>query len=264
MIYTYKIVSNPSLKAQNIAHLLKSKLKIKNNFKLSFNDNPDYLFIIGGDGTFIKHAVLYNNEKIKIIGINAGNLGFYSSFTESDIDILIKNLKNYKFKNINFLQIKEKNKKWIGLNELSIISNTAYPLDIYFNNIFYEKFRGTGILIGTRTGSTGYIKSAKGAIMFPEIEGLQFLELNPLLHIGFITIQSPIILPINTKIKIINPKNYDNNDVELRICLDGKQILKNSYFGEIFVNLIKSKAKFLIPHTSKEFIKKLQKTFIQG
>lgn len=258
---TYKIISIPSQKSEKICFKLKQKLT---NFKETDCLNPDYLFVIGGDGTFIKQAVIHNKSNVKIIGINGGSLGFYSAFSENDLDSLVKNLKSYKFLPINILNIKFGNKKINAVNELSITSSTAYPLNIYFNEKHYQKFRGTGVLVGTRTGSTGYIKSAKGAIVFPGIECLEFVELDPLLHVGFISVQSPLILPISTKIIIEPAREYVQNQNCPRVYADGNQIIDNFCSGKIFIELEKTKAKFLLPNDLDSFMKKIQTTFIKG
>lgn len=259
---TFKIKFVNTPKAKRIAsHLNKSLPKF---LSPCLNSEPDYLFSIGGDGTFIKHAIEYNYEKTKIIGINGGNLGFYSSFSEKNLNLLIKNLSKLHFEKIDLLHIKQNHNIWLGINELAIISSTAFPLKIYFDDIFYQRFRGTGILVSTRTGSTGYIKSAKGAIIAPQIECLEFVELQPLLQVGFITIQSPLILPVTTKIKIIPEKKINADKNICRIFLDGVEINNNFSSNFVEVKSIKSKAKFLLPNTLEAFINKLQKTFIKG
>ncbi|WP_036448561.1 NAD(+) kinase [Mycoplasmoides pirum] len=257
---TYKIVFSDAPKAKLIAIELEKILK--KFLSPAVNLTPNYLFSIGGDGTFIKHGIEYNKPNTKIIGINGGNLGFYSSFSEKDLHKLISNWKKLNFEKIDLLKVKQKNQTWIGINELAITSSTAYPLEIYFDNIFYEKFRGTGILIGTRPGSTGFIKSAKGAIMFPKINALEFVELQPLLHKEFITIQSPLILPLKTKINIKSEKNYNFVSNICRVFLDGNEIDGNFVSSELEITSVKSQAKFLLPNTLESFIKKLQKTFI--
>lgn len=258
---TYKIISIPSKKSEKICSRLKQKLTA---FKETNSLNPNYLFVIGGDGTFIKQAIIHNKPNVKIIGINGGSLGFYSAFSENDLDNLITNLKSYKFLPINILKIKFNGKKVNAVNELSITSSTAYPLNIYFNGQYYQKFRGTGILVGTRTGSTGYIKSAKGAIVFPGIECLEFVELDPLLHVGFISVQSPLILPASTKITIEPAREYVQNENCPRVYADGNQIIDNFCSDKIFIELEKTKAKFLLPNNLNSFMKKIQTTFIKG
>ncbi len=258
---TYRIVFSEAPKAAAIAKRLDAILK---QFLRAAGKGtaPDYLFSIGGDGTFIKNGIEHNRPRTKIVGINGGNLGFYSSFSDQDLDKLAANWGKLRFERIDLLSVQEGKKRWMGINELAVTSSTAYPLDIHFDGCFYEKFRGTGVLVGTRPGSTGFIKSAKGAIMFPGINALEFVELQPLLHKGFITIQSPLILPLKTKI-LIRSKDYHSQNANVcRVFLDGAEINGNFVNSELLVTSVKSKAKFLLPTTLETFVTKLQKTFI--
>lgn len=260
---TYKVITSDNPKAKAIANQFKKKLA-KSNLTLAKNQKPKYLFVIGGDGTFIKEVIKYDYDKVNVIGINGGNLGFYSAFCEANLDVILDKLADLKFVPIHFLKVTIGNRVLFGVNELSITSSTAYPLDVSFNNSFYEKFRGTGLLVATRTGSTGYAKSARGAVIFPGVECLEFVELNPLLHTDFITIQSPLILPIETKIKIQSPDLHIDSASQASIFLDGK-VIENQFVNNVVeIQAIKTKAKFLLPNTLESFINKLQRTFIKG
>ncbi|WP_027119802.1 NAD(+) kinase [[Mycoplasma] testudinis] len=258
---TFKIVASPSPKAQSVKKRVKMHfldwLEVETN-------NPDYLFIIGGDGTFIREALNHNKPGVKIVGINGGTVGFYAAFSDQQVDVLCKNLRDESFRQIHLLDLDVGGIKTVAVNELSIVSSTAYPLDIYFNDIFYEKFRGTGVLVGTRAGSTGFVKSARGAVVFPGVDCIEFVELDPLLHVGFITIQAPIILPSDTIITIKPAREYTQESNCPRVYADGNEINKNFCVGKIVVKPVKSAAKFLLPNNHAEFIKKLQSTFIKG
>ena len=43
--------------------------------------NPQYIFSLGGDGTFLYTFNHFYNQAIKLIGINTGTLGFYTFFS---------------------------------------------------------------------------------------------------------------------------------------------------------------------------------------
>ena len=75
------------------AAFLKKQLE-KNGFTLD-NINPDVVFSIGGDGTFLQavHTYLDRLDSIKFVGINYGSLGFFCVYTKEDVPELIKELK---------------------------------------------------------------------------------------------------------------------------------------------------------------------------
>ncbi|WP_051420939.1 NAD(+) kinase [[Mycoplasma] imitans] len=257
----YHLISSLSPKSVSLQPLIKKELN-KKLIEVDQVDRADYLFINGGDGTFIRNAIKYNQPGLKIIGINGGSLGFYTSFNETNIDKIIDRLDHLKYAKLDFINLRINDETYKALNEFNINSTTAYGYDIYIDNQFYEKFRGTGLLISTTTGSTGINKSANGAILFPGIKALQMVELYPLLHSSFTTIQSPIILPIDTKITIEIKENYCDLDACPRIIADGAVIKKGLSSTIIEVNAVQSQADFVSTNDLKSYIQRLQKTFI--
>ncbi|MDC4181641.1 NAD(+) kinase [Mycoplasma bradburyae] len=257
----YCLISSLADKATSLEPLIKKVLD-KKLIETKDPEQADYLFINGGDGTFIKHAIKHDRQGLKIIGINGGTLGFYTTFNENNFESIIDCIDDLEYTNLDFIRLRIDNEYYNALNEFNINSTTAYGYDIYINNEFYQKFRGTGLLISTRTGSTGINKSANGAILFPGINALQIVEMNPLLHSSFMTIQSPIILPINVKIRIEIKENYCDGDACPRIIADGTVIKKGLSSTLIEFDVIKSKAEFIFANDLKSFIQRLQKTFI--
>ena len=68
-----------------------------NKYGFSFdNKNPDVVFSVGGDGTFLRavHEYLNQAEHIQFIGINSGSLGFLYDFSKEDIQMVKKHMKN--------------------------------------------------------------------------------------------------------------------------------------------------------------------------
>ena len=65
----------------------------KYNFTEDEN-NPDLVFVLGGDGTFLKavHHYLDKLETIKFIGFKLGSLGFFYDFSKEDIAEVVKNI----------------------------------------------------------------------------------------------------------------------------------------------------------------------------
>ncbi|QZX48987.1 NAD(+) kinase [Mycoplasma sp. E35C] len=257
----YHLISSPAAKAIELEPRIKKVLN-QSLQEVSDPKQADYLFINGGDGTFIKQAVQHDREGLKIIGINGGTLGFYTSFNEENIDQIVDCLDKLPYNNLDFIKLKVEDQTFYAINEFNINSTTAYGYDIYFNDLFYEKFRGTGLLISTRTGSTGITKSAHGAILFPGLNAIEIVEMNPLLHSSFVTIQSPIILPIDTKIRIEIKENYCAGEACPRIICDGAVIKKGLSSTCIEVDAIKSKSQFVFANDLASFIERLQKTFI--
>lgn len=219
--------------------------------------NYKYLFIFGGDGTLLK-SLSKIKKNSRVILINGGNFGFFSSFDFANIDSLlgnIKNLSNY----IKPLMLKatSNNEKTFSLNEVCFLSNHLFNFNIYINEILYEKFRGTGILISTPLGSTGRTKSIGGAIIFPSEKTIQMIEIEPLSQKGYRTLCSPLIMDYKSKIRIeINKFRdkyfyiYDGNTKEI------------NEINEFSIECIKANFSLFYPNKIEHFIEKLKKKYI--
>ncbi len=251
----YWIIHKDVLIDIDVAKRIRSKLS---NWTES-EKSPNYVFIIGGDGTFIRHAANYFKIDVKIICINTGTLGFYSAFESgSDWDVNeITQESNYE--TFTILKIQINKKLFYGVNEFVLFSHNAFPIDIKLDNEHYQKFKGSGLMISTRTGSTGRNKSCGGAVIFPGVHAIQMLELAPVGHLKYSTLQSPIILPKSSLIQIVS----ETQTKEATLSVDGKELKMKFDKGQIDINAVESKCQLFLPRTTKTYIKKLHNTFIK-
>lgn len=219
----------------------------------------EYLFIIGGDGTYIRNINKFVNKNIKVIGINSGTLGFYSSLDIQELLSFgsINDFEKNNFYHPSMLEIIINKKTFYCLNEIVIHSLNTISFDIHINNIFYERFYGTGILLTTPTGTTGYNKSVNGSLLFPKCELFQLTEIAPLNNLKIKTIGSPIVLDKSVNITISNVFAKPN----MSIVIDGEPIsVKDD--SQINISLIQSNLQIWFPHNTQEYIEKIRKVFL--
>jgi len=136
----------------------------------------DFVFSIGGDGTFLKSTRFVCDSGTPIIGINTGRLGFLSGITIDEIDSAIKALKSNKYtldKRI-LLRFDTENNPFgnnnFALNEIAITKqDTTSMINIhtYINNEFLNSYWADGLIVSTATGSTAYSMSCGGPIVMP-------------------------------------------------------------------------------------------------
>ena len=160
-------------------------LSEENGFVLD-NENPDVVFSIGGDGTFLRtiHHYIDRLDKILFVGINSGSLGFFYDFRKEDIPLVFDLLKNksYVIKEHSLLKgvaSYEKSEKTIyAVNEIRI-ENPFHTLicDVAINDNKLETYRGNGLLVSSALGSSAYNKSLGGALMDHELETLELTEI---------------------------------------------------------------------------------------
>ena len=138
-------------------------------------DNADLIISIGGDGTFLKSSRL--NNKIPIIGINTGTLGYLTEISPDSIRDALVNIENgnYCIENRMMLEgeIIRKNDDKIkippALNEIAISKNTfgVVRFDVDVNGRLINSYTADGMLVCTPTGSTAYNLSCGGPIVDP-------------------------------------------------------------------------------------------------
>lgn len=178
--------------------------------------NPEIIFVIGGDGTFLKATEKYNKimHDVLFIPIKSGGIGFYTNHNRIDE---IKNTINNVNKMIPIqIPLLEAN-SYKAINEVKIVNNKR-PLraTVYINDEILEDFRGTGLAFTTPSGSTGFSKSQGGAVIIDETNIFQMLEMAPVSNNIFRTIAAPVILSKTHHVKVVLECV---NDVE--IIVDG-------------------------------------------
>lgn len=160
---------------------LQNNIRFSNNIETfnsdeSLNNNADFLFSIGGDGTLLKAVTFVKKSNIPIMGINTGRLGFISSISAGQIDDAINDIikENYNISERTLLELNtEKNlfkDRNFALNEVAISkkdTSSMVRIDAYVDNEFLNTYWADGLVVSTPTGSTGYSLSCGGPIIVP-------------------------------------------------------------------------------------------------
>ena len=144
------------------------------------NHGYDAMIVVGGDGTILHRTETANLNKIPIIGINCGRLGFLTEFELEETETAIKMLKNGELVKDERLTLKVvyNDKTYYALNDVSfsriyeIDKRTVVSLGIKIGSATMRDISGDGVIISTPTGSTAYSLSAGGAILEPHINAL--------------------------------------------------------------------------------------------
>jgi NAD+ kinase len=136
----------------------------------------DFVFSIGGDGTFLRTVVASNGTGIPLVGINTGHLGFLSDISTDNLEETLQELadKSFRIEERSQLQVAI-NKSVLpdyslALNEVAILKqDTASMLTIHarINEEYLTSYKADGLLIATPTGSTAYALSVGAPIMTP-------------------------------------------------------------------------------------------------
>ena len=156
--------------------------------RITSDENIDFLFSIGGDGTLLKAVTYVRESNIPILGINTGRLGFISSISTDQIDVAVDNVLKgeYKIRSRTVLQLETENNLFgttnFALNEVAIVkkdTSSMIRIDAFIDDEFLNSYWADGLLISTPTGSTGYSLSCGGPIILPGTENIIIAPIAP-------------------------------------------------------------------------------------
>ncbi len=191
----------------------------------------DFVCAIGGDGTILKTARFYAEFGTPILGINLGRLGFLSQSGTSEIEQVVRHIKNQTYKVQKRTMLQSGN--YTALNDFvikgcSCTRTSKFSLKI--NDKFVCDYIADGIIISTPTGSTAYGLSAGGPILYPNIDCLVVVPICP-----HTLTARPLVIPASEKITI------SSMDELLNVAIDGQE--QSGKISEVNIELSPKKAK---------------------
>lgn len=149
----------------------------------------DVVIALGGDGTFLAAARAIVADDIPLIGVNLGRLGFLVDISP---DVLAETLTqmlsgNFSEEKRYLLRAKIVRNNGViheetAVNEVAIhrwITPSMIEIITKIDGVFLNSQRSDGLIIATPTGSTAYSLSAGGPILYPSLNALVLVPLNP-------------------------------------------------------------------------------------
>jgi len=138
--------------------------------------DADLMITFGGDGTILHLAKLAALNRVPVLGINMGGLGFIAELEVAELELL-RQLKNWDFVVENRMMldvsvIRDGKQIYtnLGLNDAVVregpISHTIH-LKISSDGRHLADIAGDGVIVATPTGSTAYSLSAGGPVVEP-------------------------------------------------------------------------------------------------
>lgn len=192
------------------------------NFCSDILSGADFAITIGGDGTILKIAVDAAKNKIPLIGINLGHVGYMTELETNETD-LIANILSGKYSidkrmllSIEIKRGEEIIAEYSALNDAVISNGTVAKMlsvDILRDNNIINSINADGVVISTPTGSTAYSLSAGGPFIEPELECISVVPICP--HTIF---SRAIMFSKEKTVSIrIGEKSYEEADVYLTV-----------------------------------------------
>ena len=196
-LYLSKFISE--LAKRNIEVVLHGKMQQDLQFSRDFatfsskedlqNQNVNFFFSFGGDGTILNALTFIQDLEIPIIGVNTGRLGFLANFRKDQIfdelDSIILD-KNYNISERSVIKITTDDNSQIdfpfALNDVSLSrkeTTSMITVESYINDEFLNVFWGDGLIVSTPTGSTAYSLSCGGPIISPSNDNFVITPIAP-------------------------------------------------------------------------------------
>ncbi|CAI8372684.1 NAD(+) kinase [Porticoccaceae bacterium] len=183
----------------------------------------DLGIVVGGDGSMLSACRKMAVSGIPLLGINRGRLGFLTDISPDEIEERVWPVLQGEYKQTKRFLLETtvtRNGVEIGtgtaVNDIVMhpgMSVRMMSFELYVDGEFVYSQRSDGLIVATPTGSTAYALSAGGPLLFPELDAMVVVPLNP--H----TLNSrPIVLQGNAKIEI---RVSSRNELHPLITCDG-------------------------------------------
>ena len=209
----------------------------------------DLIIVIGGDGSLLKVARAIVDNKIPIIGINRGNLGFLADVNPQELESTLTPILNGDFYAEDRTMLKasiiQNNKpvsQHLALNDVVLHHGDIARLiefEIYINDQFVLDHRSDGLITSTPTGSTAYALSGGGPIVYPTLDVLTLVPMFP--H----TLSArPIVINKNSNIRLVITAN---NRVNAKLSCDGQTHLSLTANDEVHIQAHSNNLRLLHP-----------------
>lgn len=200
------------------------KIARDNGFEIAGHPNNASIIVsVGGDGAFLQAVRKsgFRQDAIYVGITRTGESGLYCDFDLDNFDEMLHSLMHEELEVRRFPVIKAQindGTEYHCLNEVSIRSTIVKTIviDVLIDDVYFETFRGDGLVVSTPTGSTGYNKSAYGAVIDPLIASYQVSEVASLNNNQYRTLGSSFVLSKDRKLTLnVQPTGNDHPIISL-------------------------------------------------
>jgi NAD+ kinase len=183
----------------------------------------DFLFSLGGDGTFLETVNLVRDSGTPVLGVNIGRLGFLSYISQENMDESLESVFSGKYDIEERMLLKvdvpgvDLDNMAVALNEVRIYkrSGSLITIHVKINQEFLSAYWADGLLLSTPTGSTAYNLSVGGPIVVPESKSFVLSPIAP----HNLTVR-PLVLPDSAVLQL----SVDTRDSQFQLAVDSRTI----------------------------------------
>lgn len=145
------------------------------------DEAPDFVIVLGGDGTLLSTARCVAQTGIPILGVNLGSLGFLTEVKQDEIEEALAAVDaggcDLSTRPMLHCQVQREGKcvaTFEALNEVVMNQSAVARItdfEVRVDGKFVANYKADGVIISTPTGSTAYSLAAGGPILSPNVPG---------------------------------------------------------------------------------------------
>lgn len=140
---------------------------------------PDFVIVLGGDGTLLATGHDVAREGIPIVGVNLGSLGFLTEVKLEEIGEALESIDagrcEVSLRSMLECRLVRQGRvldTYEALNDVVINQSGLARItdfDLRINGQFVSNYKADGLIVATPTGSTAYSLAAGGPILAPDV-----------------------------------------------------------------------------------------------
>jgi NAD+ kinase len=168
---------------------------------------PDFVIVLGGDGTLLSTGRNVARAGIPILGVNLGSLGFLTEVKQGEVLEALEAIHaggcEVSERSMLQCQLRRQGKClacYEALNDV-VVNQSALAritdFDVRVNGAFVANYKADGLIIATPTGSTAYSLAAGGPILSPNIPGFVITPVAP-----HALTNRPLVIPDTSQIEV--------------------------------------------------------------
>jgi len=150
---------------------------------------PQYVVVLGGDGTLLAAARAVAPARIPIIGVNLGSLGFLTEVSVSELyptlEAVDQNCCPAEKRSMVHCQLLRNGQRIADYHALNdaVVNKSAIArlveFDLFLDQVFVSNYKADGVIVSTPTGSTAYSLAAGGPILMPSVDAFVICPVCP-------------------------------------------------------------------------------------
>jgi len=206
-----------------IQHSNAPSLNLSKDTLTPIPEDLSYVFVLGGDGTFLNAVRWIGKREIPVVGIKFGRIGFLCETTEDKLIPLAESILAKQYIIEKRMRLKatlerngQKRSTQYVLNDVVINKGTLARLaniKTFIDDHDLTTYKADGLIVSTPTGSTAYSLAAGGPVIHPAISAIMMTPICP-----FTLTNRPLIIPDIAKIKI----QLVQDSTDILVTFDGQ------------------------------------------